>query len=934
VARKVEIEIVGDSRSLERAFSRVGREGSKLERGLRGIGKASAIAIGVGAGAGLVGLGLAAKASLGEFIQAQKVVAQTNAVIESTGGAANVTAKHVDRLSNSLLRKTGIDDEVIQSGENMLLTFRGVRNEIGRSNDIFDQATKIGLDMSTALAGAGFEGGNLKTTMIRLGKALNDPVQGMTALKRVGVTFTEAQKATIKRLEETGHHLEAQKLILHELKMEFGGSAEAYGKTLPGQLMIFKETLRNVGAFVVGKFVPVLTGGMKVIEKFGGFIDRIAHAKNLKVGLSITTSGVKDFAMDAKAALSDAFLGSTEVIAGGSQGYVRVFHDGLLQSIQRQDWSLIGKSIAAGIGASLVFTTETLDKLLSGLLDWVTAHTQQFAEVGATIAVRMALTLTDPVFWAHHLDLLALVLITGFSKGIGKLAGFAGRAMVRLLGPAFERGAGEAALFFMRGIGRLPGMLGDTIAVLISVAGAGFRQLGREIVRPLAEETGRISGFLVKAFRLGAVITVFRLGILGMQSAWSGFTSWIKERALRIVLSIAEPFSHLPGRMGGWARDLKDNINRQLDQIHHRVPITVEVKVKMPSGARGPVGTTGDGIIGAVTSSTRAFAAANPSMLMPPMASATGSAAGLKPMILDDLALGRSMGLSLSSGYRPGSVTSSGNPSLHGVGQAIDMVGSPFAMANYAMAEAGRSGIAEVIYSPVGWWHPGSGWGPVTDPQIKRDHYSHVHVGARSGDGRVGVGDGRADWFGRRLQTQKTLRRQRARAKIDFSQAPNAIAYAISASHLTPDSADDLTALRRYETYLTNQLKRKGLTLPQKTQIIDALVGVRGEIATLLDTGTEPGPTPAPEPDPDLLAQLAQANARLGVANRSAALANAFVATGVFAGGGAGGGGSAPIVFQSLFPPTPEQARQAAAAAAEGAGMQGYRTTSQDRLGV
>ena len=40
----------------------------------------------------------------------------------------------------------------------------------------------------------------------------------MTALRRVGVQFTEAQKKTIKTLVETGQTLEAQKIILGELQ--------------------------------------------------------------------------------------------------------------------------------------------------------------------------------------------------------------------------------------------------------------------------------------------------------------------------------------------------------------------------------------------------------------------------------------------------------------------------------------------------------------------------------------------------------------------------------------------------------------------------------------------------------------------------------------------------------------------------------------------
>ena len=39
------------------------------------------------------------------------------------------------------MNKSGIDDEAIQSGENLLLTFTDIRNEVGKGNDIFNQAT-------------------------------------------------------------------------------------------------------------------------------------------------------------------------------------------------------------------------------------------------------------------------------------------------------------------------------------------------------------------------------------------------------------------------------------------------------------------------------------------------------------------------------------------------------------------------------------------------------------------------------------------------------------------------------------------------------------------------------------------------------------------------------------------------------------------------
>ena len=51
----------------------------------------------------------------------------------------------------ALSKKSGIDDEVIKSGANMLLTFTNIRNEAGKGNDVFNQTLPILNDMSVAL---------------------------------------------------------------------------------------------------------------------------------------------------------------------------------------------------------------------------------------------------------------------------------------------------------------------------------------------------------------------------------------------------------------------------------------------------------------------------------------------------------------------------------------------------------------------------------------------------------------------------------------------------------------------------------------------------------------------------------------------------------------------------------------------------------------
>ena len=246
---QIVVEYVAKTAALKQGIDDAGKQTDGFKNKLKGLAKGGALAAGA-AGIGALTAGL--KIGIDEFKESQQVTAQTNAVLKSTGKAAGVTAKQVDDLATSLMKKSGIDDEAIKSGENLLLTFTNVRNEAGKGNDIFNQATATMTDMSVAL------GQDMKSSATQLGKALNDPIKGITALSRVGVTFTEGQKKQIKALTESGDRMGAQKIILKELNKEFGGSAAAAGKTLPGQLNILKESFSNLAGELVGKLVPVL----------------------------------------------------------------------------------------------------------------------------------------------------------------------------------------------------------------------------------------------------------------------------------------------------------------------------------------------------------------------------------------------------------------------------------------------------------------------------------------------------------------------------------------------------------------------------------------------------------------------------------------------------------------------------------------------------
>jgi hypothetical protein len=232
------------------------KAGQALGTGL--TGQASGIAKSVGGIFAAVGAARFLKGAIAEAENAARVGRLTEAVIKSTGGAAGVSAKQVDALAASLSKVAGVDDELIQSGENVLLTFTSIRNQVGAGNDVFNRATATALDMSVAL------GTDLQGSVIQLGKALNDPVQGMTALSRVGVSFTAQQKEQVKALQESGDLLGAQKVILGEVNREFGGAAAA-GATATAKLGVSVGNLKESLGTLLLPAVNAAAGGLSCL---------------------------------------------------------------------------------------------------------------------------------------------------------------------------------------------------------------------------------------------------------------------------------------------------------------------------------------------------------------------------------------------------------------------------------------------------------------------------------------------------------------------------------------------------------------------------------------------------------------------------------------------------------------------------------------------
>jgi hypothetical protein len=249
------VELVGENALLKRSIAesqwlvassmkQVAAKAAVLGTSMQAAGRSASIAL-------TAPFLLMGKVAADEFTEVREVNAQTAAGLKSTGEAANITAKEIRGLSDRIGELAGRDAEEVQAAENVLLTFQRVRNEVGEGNKIFDRASLSIANVSARL------GKDLNGAAIQVGKALNDPIRGVTALGRAGVQFTEQQREQITTLVESGRQLEAQKIILHELQIEFGGSAKAAGRAL-GPFERIRLSFNDMAESIGRILMPVL----------------------------------------------------------------------------------------------------------------------------------------------------------------------------------------------------------------------------------------------------------------------------------------------------------------------------------------------------------------------------------------------------------------------------------------------------------------------------------------------------------------------------------------------------------------------------------------------------------------------------------------------------------------------------------------------------
>ena len=296
----------------------------------------------------------------GKQQRAEKAMAQA---LNSTGYAAGQTSASIINLSKSIQEATGVGDELVLQSSALLATFTSI------SGDVFVDAQKAIIDVAAAMYHGHVTGEALKTTTIQVGKALNDPIKGMTALRRVGIQFNVAQVKAIKAFVNTNQKAKAQTVILKELNKQFGEMGATILDTTEGQINAMNAALSDLAERIGEDLAPLvgfLALKLKSVAENAGSRDIVRWTTSVTASSMAVAILVKFLKAQAEAT---GLAGKALVKHVVAQKALKV---GLLETTKAMLKQIAASKLMVAVGwGAMIIALGTLFNALVKLVPWV-----------------------------------------------------------------------------------------------------------------------------------------------------------------------------------------------------------------------------------------------------------------------------------------------------------------------------------------------------------------------------------------------------------------------------------------------------------------------------------------------------------------------------------------------------------------------------------
>lgn len=239
----------------------------------------------------------------------ERAIAQLEQGLKSTGNTVGFTLDQLKKQASDLQNVTIFGDEQFLAAQSQLVTFTKITDEQ------FTRVTELAADLSTRMDQ------DLKSSVLQLGKALNDPIKNLSALSRAGIQFSDSQKEAIKALVESGDLISAQNIILKELEVQFGGSARAARDTFSGAMQAVKNAF---GDLLEADGLTGAVDGLKELENTLKDPETVQAAKTLTTAIvlgfnaaakaiAVAVSGLSNFAKLAAENVASNLFGAADL---------------------------------------------------------------------------------------------------------------------------------------------------------------------------------------------------------------------------------------------------------------------------------------------------------------------------------------------------------------------------------------------------------------------------------------------------------------------------------------------------------------------------------------------------------------------------------------------------------------------------------------------
>jgi hypothetical protein len=236
----------------KKEFAQLETVGQKAQFAIKKAAIPAALAVGA-----LAAAGKSALAAGEEVNSANNRILQINTAMGLFGSETQKVTDRINKLAEAQGVELGISNLTIKATQAKLLTFKNLAKSAKTVGGAFDRANKAALDM----AAAGF--GSAEGNAVQLGKALENPIKGIAALAKSGVTFTDQEKEKIKTLVESNKMLEAQEMVLAAIETQVGGTAKATADDTKRMQEGFAQFQQSLGLGllpILEAVTPVLLG--------------------------------------------------------------------------------------------------------------------------------------------------------------------------------------------------------------------------------------------------------------------------------------------------------------------------------------------------------------------------------------------------------------------------------------------------------------------------------------------------------------------------------------------------------------------------------------------------------------------------------------------------------------------------------------------------